>query len=528
AYELFAGAFPVGKNSMTRFLAGVLGTESDPTLPGGIAEIVAARQAREWAKSSPNEGASAADVFEGEGLIWPEAAAVPEALRAVIEKLAAREQADRYKRPEDVLADLSRATSISLPIETAETRESFLTAATFVGREAELSELSRALEEAHRGKGSGFLLGGESGVGKSRLIAELRTTAMVRGFWVAEGQSLASGAAPYEEWLDVVRALALRAPDVPDEDASVLGEVVPDIGALLDRAVPQAEPTTADQAEDRLWSAIAGLLRRMDQPGLIIMEDLHWVRAESLSLLKRLSKIASSLGLLILGSYRSDEAPAVKDKIPDFKPLMIQRLPPDAVRALSASMLGAIGEQPALVRYLHQQTEGNAFFVVEVVRALAEQAGSLTAIDQGRLPEGLFTLGLSKLVERRVDHISPAFRPLLELSAVLGRQIDEKVLRWAFAEADIDAFFIEGTAAAVLESAGAGFRFSHDKLREGIVARLSGDRCKELHKLAAEGLTATYTGIEAEARHAAVARHWDSAGRFEEAGEHYLAAAVYA
>jgi tetratricopeptide (TPR) repeat protein len=131
-------------------------------------------------------------------------------------------------------------------------------------------------------------------------------------------------------------------------------------------------------------------------------------------------------------------------------------------------------------------------------------------------------------VERRVDHVAQAFRPLLELSAVLGRQIDEKVLRSAFPEADIDAFLIEGTAAAVLESVGAAFRFSHDKLREGIVARLSSDRCKDLHRLAAEALTATYTGIDIEARHAAVARHWSLAEQFEAAGEHYLAAAVYA
>jgi tetratricopeptide (TPR) repeat protein len=527
AYELFAGAFPVGKNSMTRFVAGVLGTESDPTLPGGIAEIVAARQAREWAQS-PAGGGSAANVFEETGLIWPESAEVPQALREVVEKLVAREQKDRYKRPEDVLADLGRAISTSLPIETAETRESFLTAARFVGREEELAELARGLDAAIRGQGSGFLLCGESGVGKSRLIAELRTTAMVRGCWVAEGQSLASGGAPYEEWLDVVRAMVLRAADVPDEEASILGEVIPDISALLGRSISSAEPTTADQAEDRLWSAIGSVLRRIDQPGLIIMEDLHWVRGESLSLLKRLSKLAPSLGLLVIGSYRSDEAPGLKDKLPDFKPLALQRLRQDAVRALSASMLGSMGEKEELVRYLHQQTEGNAFFVVEVVRALAEQAGSLTAIDQGKLPEGLFTLGLSNLVERRVDHISPAFRPLLELAAVLGRQIDEKVLAWAFEGADIEAFLIEGTGAAVLESVGAGFRFSHDKLREGIVARLSSDRCLELHELAAEALTATYTGAEAEARHAAIALHWAAAGQFEKAGEHHLAAAVYA
>lgn len=528
AYELFASAFPMSRDSITQFIAGVLGTRSDLTLPAGVAALVAARQAREWSESVERSGGSV-EAFVDEGIIWPEAAAeVPEALRAVIEKLVARDVSERYQRSEDVLADLGRAIAVTLPLETAETRESFLTAARFVGREGELSQLSNGLESALRGRGSGFLIGGESGVGKSRLIAELRTTAMVKGCWVAEGQSLVSGGAPYEEWLDVMRAMVLRAPSVPDEEASVLGEVVPDIGALLGRAVPKAEPTTADQAEDRLWNAVVGLLRWIDQPGLVIMEDLHWVRDESLSLLKRLTKLAPSLGLLVIGSYRSDEAPALREKLPDMEPLTLQRLAPEAVRALSASMLGAAGEQAELVRYLHKQTEGNAFFVVEVVRALAEQAGSLTAIDQGKLPESLFTLGLAKLVERRVDHVPQAFRPLLELSAVMGRQIDERVLARVFPGVDLDAFFIEGAQAAVLESAGATFRFSHDKLREGIVARLSEERRRELHAAAAEALTAAYTGIEAEARHAAVARHWDSAGRFEEAGEHYLAAAVYA
>lgn len=521
AYELLAGGFPYSLKSTTRLLAGVLGTESDLTLPGGVAELVEARRARARGADEMKDDAG--------GVVWPaDAGGVPPRVRAVIERLLARNEKERYRSPEEVLSDLGEAIGAPLPIETAETRESFLTAAHFVGRRTELAELTSALAEASGGRGSGFLIGGESGVGKSRIIAELRTTAMVQGCWVGEGQSLASGGAPYEEWLDLLRAMVVRAPEVSDAEAAVLGEVLPEISSLLGRPVPKAEPTTADRAEARLWDAVESLFRAMDQPGLIVLEDLHWVREESLSLLRRLVKLSGSLSVLVVCSYRSEEAPALRESLSEMRSLLLSRLPPDAVGALSSSILGPTGGRDELVRYLYQQTEGNTFFVVEVVRALAEQAGSLAAIDQGTLPEHVLTLGLTKLIERRVDRMPAFTRPLLDFCAVIGRLIDEKVIAHAFPEADLDAFLHAGAKAAVLESVEAGWRFSHDKLREVIQARLSEEERKRLHARAAEALLSIYPGAEAEARHEAVAIHWDRAEQYGKARDSYLAAGAYA
>src|SRR5207248_1602848 len=129
---------------------------------------------------------------------------------------------------DDVIGALCAATDQPLPAETIEIRESFLQAARFVGREDELSELSARLSDALAGKGSVCLVAGESGIGKSRLIEELRTLALVDGALVIRGQAVSDGGSAYQVWRDVLRWLCVL-DDLTDEEASVLKAVVPDI-----------------------------------------------------------------------------------------------------------------------------------------------------------------------------------------------------------------------------------------------------------------------------------------------------------
>ena len=125
------------------------------------------------------------------------------------------------------------------PTETVEIRESFLQAAKFVERETELAQLSEALDGALEGQGSAWLVGGESGVGKSRLTDELRTPALVKGALLLRGQAVSEGSSPYHLWREVLRLLAL-ATDLKDEEAGVLKALVPDVGDLLGRKVRDA------------------------------------------------------------------------------------------------------------------------------------------------------------------------------------------------------------------------------------------------------------------------------------------------
>ena len=143
---------------------------------------------------------------------WSALAHLPAAVRGVIMRLLARAPQDRYADAAHVIRDLSAALALPPPAETGAIRDSYLQAARFVGRGAELATLSRALEAAVAGSGAAWMIGGESGVGKSRLVDELRVRALTAGMLVVRGQAVSSGGLPYQLWRDPLRRLALAVP----------------------------------------------------------------------------------------------------------------------------------------------------------------------------------------------------------------------------------------------------------------------------------------------------------------------------
>lgn len=444
-------------------------------------------------------------------------------LRSILSRLLAPKVDERYSDANVVLRELAAAVEFELPVETAATRESFLRATVLIGRDAELAELKEALDKAKRGAGSAVLIGGESGVGKSRLIAELRTLAMVHGCWVAEGQSVTDGGSYYQEWLPMLRALCFR-DEVSDAEAMVLKDLIPDIATLLGRPVADAPPIKPEAALQRLTNTLVSLLQRQSKPLLLILEDLHWIRGESQALLAQLCKSVPSLPLLLVGTYRSDESPELPQKLPAFRSMQLSRLTPQGITRLSESMLGPVGKQPQLIDYLLRQTDGNVFFLVEIVRALAEQVGELDRIGQGELPENVLTVGIERIVERRLDKVSTSYRPLLEFSATLGRKLDTEALARVFPQAPLRDFLIDCANAAILESQGTEWRFAHDKLREAIRKGMDAEQRKALHLKVAETLEDLYTGKEREALNASLAYHYKEAGVPEKAFQYFVKA----
>src|SRR5207244_10864548 len=142
-----------------------------------------------------------------------------------------------YGRAADVLAALAAALGQQVTGEAGATRESFLRAAPFVGRREELARLTAIVRDAAQGKGSAWLVGGESGVGKSRLLDEVRTQALVKGMTVLRGQGRSQAGGPHHVWRDVVSGLALRAA-LGDTEPAALGAIRPDIAGLGGRAGP--------------------------------------------------------------------------------------------------------------------------------------------------------------------------------------------------------------------------------------------------------------------------------------------------
>ena len=428
-------------------------------------------------------------------------------LRPVIESLLSK---DPRQRPHDaaaVVAALSSALNQTFTVETVATRESFLQAAPFVGRSEELARLTDVLSEAKGGRGSVWLVAGESGVGKTRILDELRTQALVGEVVVMRGQAANEGGDPYHGWRDVVANLSLRV-ELEDEEAGVLKTILPDIGRTIGRDVPDPVPVSVDARQTRLFMAVDQLLRRQPTPVLIVLEDLQWVGSESLELLSWLAQEIAHRPALVVGSFRDDDRPDLPSSVPGATILRLGRLDSPAIRALARAMMGDVSERADLIALVERETEGIPFFIVEVVRDLAEHAKGLDRIGgASQLPEHVLSGGMQRLIRRRLGRVAPeAFAPLVS-AAVVGRALDLELMAVLHPAMNLEEWTARCAAAAVLELRDSAWAFSHDKLREQLLADIPLDERARLHARVASALEASGH----DDRPAALAHHWREA-----------------
>lgn len=443
---------------------------------------------------------------------------VEPAMALIIQRLLQKDPSQRYASAEAVVRDLAAVSGYPASLETVAVRESYLQAATFVGRKAELDQLRGALTDAIEGQGSLWLIEGESGVGKSRLMEELRIHGMVKGALVVRGQSAESDDLAYQVWREPLRRLVLST-ELSDLEAGVLKAILPSIERLLRRAVPDAPELTGPANQQRLVSTIVEVFKRQTMPVVLLLEDLQW--AQDLEPLRLLNGVLEQGALLVVGSYRRDEVPTLAGEFPQAKTISLERLATSGLRDLSISILGEVGARPELLTLLEHETEGNVYFVVEVLRALAEEAGSLSAVGQMALPERVFAGGIQQAVQRRLSRVPMWAYRGLQLAAVGGRELDVAMLNqvWGAREsASMQEWLTLCADAAILDVQDEQWRFSHDKLREQVLSDLTPVNRAELHRLIAVALEAAYVDDPTVA--SALVEHWFYAGNRAKEG-HY-------
>ena len=447
----------------------------------------------------------------------------------VIARLLDKNPDNRYASADAEIHALCQAVALPTPTESATMREGFLQAAKFVGREAELRQLRTALMSILNPTepvGSAWLIGGESGVGKSRLVDELRIRAMVEGALVLRGQSVVDGGLPYQLWRDPLRRLALSA-DLDALEISVLKDIVPDLPDLLGIETHNLPPLEGQAQQERLIGTLIKVFKRQTTPIVLILEDLQWAR-EGLTALQILLNTIEHMPILIIGNYRDDEAPDLPDTLSQMNLLRLGRLDSATIRDLSTAMLGENGKNPQILSFIERETEGNTFFIVEVVRALAEEAGSLSRVGQESLPRSVVAGGIEKVIQRRLsrapqDEVS---QRLLKLVAIEGRQLDlevlyQIVLNWreeglSAQETDVDHWLTACTNAAIFESADGEFRFSHDKLREYLLDYLRDDERRFLAQTLASAIETVYP--DDNSRATPLTEFWLQARDYQKAG----------
>ena len=447
---------------------------------------------------------------------------IPPALVSLLRRLLAKQPSSRPSADEAWVA-LTQAVGIPLEKESVAQRESMLQSARFVGREAPLATLRTAMDAARKGEGSVRLLAGESGVGKSRLMEELRVYSLVQGARSARGHAVSEGGDVYGVWRGILRTLCLGM-ELDELDASVLKSLLPDLDVLLERVIPDAPALNPQAAQLRLLNVIESLVLRQSEPTLLLLEDLHWADSDSLILLRRLASTCRSRPLLILGSYRDDEMPDSLRELPDCPVLKLPRLTTETITELCRSMLGPHGCTPELVAFLEAETEGNVFFIIEVMRALAEEAGNLSLVAFSRLPEHVLTGGIQSIVQRRLVRLPEDAHPLLRLAAVAGRQLDLSVLRRF--ESPIEPWLYLAADAAVLEASDQTWRFAHDKIRESLLQQLDPAERQRLHLLLARAIEDAYPGSAPHAAH--LAEHYQRGGDQAKAAFYGIEAGVHA
>jgi hypothetical protein len=407
----------------------------------------------------------------------------PPDLEALILRLLAKAPADRPASASEVLAAMdgidpeSRSASDSHlnPLDR-------LARGVFVGREGELERLREAADEAFAGRGSVLMLVGEPGIGKTRTAQELETYARMRGAQVLWGRAHeASGAPAYWPWVQIGRAWG-RANDV-----RALSEVLQGAGAELVRLFPelpsilgqepQELPPVADEsAQFRLFDSYVSFLRAAsdDSPLVVVLDDIHWADKPTLLLLQHMAREVSNARLLLVGTYRDtelsrthplSEALAELNRESGFQRVVLRGLEEPEVRAYLAA---TTGREPArdLVTRIFEETEGNPFFLAEVVNLMTEEgsfeAGSVSDI---ALPDGV-----REALGRRLDRLSEEANELLTTAAVVGREFDYDTLK-LLSEHEDDALLSLLEAAlderVIEEMDRAGrYRFTHALMQE--------------------------------------------------------------
>ncbi len=426
---------------------------------------------------------------------------VPEALdRVVLELLA--------KRPEDRSANAGESRKRMLaaleekPDEAAEERRSnpleSLAGGVFVGRERELERLREAVDAALAGRGSLQLLVGEPGIGKTRGAEELATYARVSGARVYWGRCREDEGAPaYWPWVQAIRSYARDADPVAlawqlGGGAAEVAQLIPEVAEKLD--IEPAKGTDSEEARFRLFDSVTSLLlaAARDRPIVIVLDDLHWADEPSLLLLLFAARELATSGLLILGTYRDVELgrhhPLARvlgeiSSIEGSERIPLRGLSIGAVERYIEMTSGAAAP-PGLANAVQEQTDGNPFFVGEVVRLLASE-GKLTR--GGSVADLQIPQGVREVVGRRLDRLSERTNEALRVAAVIGRDFEEELV-WRVADLrpeDLMTAAREAIAERLVTDLGDGhYSFAHALVRDTLYEELSPPKRSALHERA--------------------------------------------
>jgi class 3 adenylate cyclase/tetratricopeptide (TPR) repeat protein len=421
--------------------------------------------------------------------------------------------------------------------------------APLVGRDGELAAGEAALAAVGEGSGGVLFVSGEAGIGKSRLVGELRRRFAERpqdppGRWlharcVSYGEDV-----PYLpvralvlEWLrerrgeeDPARRLRAACAELLGEAGS---EVAPFLAALLEEGVPELAP---EAIQERTFAAVGAVMSALAARGplVVAVDDLHWADASTLDLLGTLLPLTDEAALLLILSARPERdhgswalrERARRELSHRSHDIGLEVLAGDADRALLEALVGRDALPPGLERRILERAEGNPFYLEETFRSLVESGTLVSGADGWRMDREADVEvpdTVEKLVLARIDRLEGDSHHVLSAAAVLGRQFELPVLERVVGE---DGGVDVGPALRELQRLDLvrqgrrwpvpEFRFRHPLIQEATYRALLRRRRQGLHRQAATAIAELH-GERLEEHAGMLARHHQEAGDFESA-----------
>jgi DNA-binding CsgD family transcriptional regulator len=376
-----------------------------------------------------------------------------------------------------------------------------------VGRQSYLDLLKQHLDEARKGQGRAFLLAGEAGIGKSRLVTEAKAWASENDVLILQGNCFEPDRTlPYAPILDLLRGfIEAHSAKTLRSFAPELVKLLPELGMLIPDVIPSPGLEPA-QEKRRYFQTLDDFIKGRNIASLLIVEDIHWCDDTSLEYLLYLAHRISNTPLLLLLTYRNDEFnPSLRHFLADLdharlaNEITLSRLS----QANVETMIAAIFEQsrpikPEFAEVIYSLTDGNPFFVEETLKALMVSGDIYYGISgwtRKPLQELQIPRTVQDAVQRRIDKLNETTRQLLILAAAAGRRFNFDLLQRLTRSTEEELLKQVKeliVAQLVIEESPDHFLFRHALTRQAIYSHLLFRERRALHYRIAEALEETY------------------------------------
>lgn len=414
-----------------------------------------------------------------------------------------------------------------------------------VGREKELAQGRAIWQQVLTGTGHVLLVSGEPGIGKTRFVRELVANATITGGRCLVGECFSEGGAPYEPFAPMVRETigesSKKKPELPEYVLSDLIKITPGLESLLSSA-PARQSMDASSEQQHIFESVVYWLNTLaqDNPVLLFFDDIHWGDSATLLLIRHLAHRLNNQRVFIVLSYREIELrdedlanTVLHELLRDHLATRIKltRFSSHETGEMIATMLTPAGKiDPELIDAIHQETEGNPFFIEEVCKSLLEEG--LLCFERGEwVSPGIEDIAIPQsvrlTVQSRLARLPVGAQEVLRLAAIIGREFEFDILRRACEKDEeqiIDALEISERAQIIRElkkggSSNLKFAFEHALIPATLRDEISGLRRQKYHRRVAEAVQEIHPDD-----YETLSYHYEECGDAESALENYLKA----